>query len=316
MNRKNIAIFGSTGHIGKNLTYYFGKEKNCNLFLFTRDDEIDKNTRVECELKNNFSIQNYNEFNDSKYDVVINCIGLGDPAKLELSSETILETTETFDNIALDYLKSFPECKLINFSSGVVYEGDFTSPITETTLIDESFDIKNIRSEYTVSKINSEIKHRKLNHLNIIDLRLFSFFSRFMDLQSKFFMSDVVSSIRLGSTLIHGDDFFRDYIHPEDLFSFIQKCINKESINDVFDLYSKMPIGSLVLLDALHKKFHNFTYSRKEDLNDDTITSPTGFKKYYFSKSRKAELLGYKPKYSSLDTIFNELPYFLKDIPT
>ena len=45
---------------------------------------------------------------------------------------------------------------------------------------------KNGRGEYALSKINSEIKHRKLKHLNIIDLRLFSFFSRFMNLKSKF----------------------------------------------------------------------------------------------------------------------------------
>ena len=78
-----IAILGSTGHIGKNLTYYFGKEKNYELFLFTRDDKSGTNISVECELKNNFSIRNYDEFNDSKYDVVINCVGLSDPAKIE-----------------------------------------------------------------------------------------------------------------------------------------------------------------------------------------------------------------------------------------
>ena len=49
-----IAILGSTGHIGKNLTYYFGKEENYELFLFTRDDKSGTNISVECELKNNF----------------------------------------------------------------------------------------------------------------------------------------------------------------------------------------------------------------------------------------------------------------------
>ena len=67
-----IAILGSTGHVGKNLTYYFGKEKNYELFLFTRDDKNGANISVECELENNFSIRSYNEFNDSRYDVVIN----------------------------------------------------------------------------------------------------------------------------------------------------------------------------------------------------------------------------------------------------
>ena len=308
-----IAILGSTGHIGKNLTYYFGKEENYELFLFTRDDKSGTNISVECELKNNFSIRNYNEFNDSKYDAVINCVGLSDPAKIESSQGKILETTETFDTMTLDYLERFPDCKLINFSSGIVYGGDFSSPITETILINEKFDIKNIKSEYALAKINSEIRHRKLNHFNIIDLRLFSFFSRFMDLKSKFFMSDVVSAVKLGGVLVHGTDFFRDYIHPQDLFSFIKKCASKESINDVFDLYSKMPIGSFELLDNLHNKFHNFTHHESEELKYKILTSSTGFKKYYFSQSKKAEELGYKPRYSSLDTISEELPYFLKN---
>ena len=116
-----IAILGSTGHVGKNLTYYFGKEKNYELFLFTRDDKNNTNISVECELKNNFSIKNYNEFVEAKYDVMINCVGLSDPAKIESSQGKILETTEKFDTMTLNYLEKFPDCKLINFSSGMQF---------------------------------------------------------------------------------------------------------------------------------------------------------------------------------------------------
>ena len=34
---KNIAIFGATGHIAKNLIYYFSKNTEHKLFLFSRD---------------------------------------------------------------------------------------------------------------------------------------------------------------------------------------------------------------------------------------------------------------------------------------
>ena len=308
-----IAILGSTGHIGKNLTYYFGKEENYELFLFTRDDKSGTNISVECELKNNFSILNYNEFNDSKYDAVINCVGLSDPAKIESSQGKILETTETFDILTLEYLKNFSETKLINFSSGIVYGGEFSFPITDTVLIDETYNYKNIKSEYALSKINSEIKHRAFKHLNIIDLRLFSFFSRFMNLKSKFFMSDVVCSITENRYRLNYDyaDMYRDYIHPKDLFSFIKKCFKKKSINDVFDLYSNKPIRKNELIDFLSKKYHVLAYS--SGTNMPAFAGPTGFKKYYFSLSKKAEVLGYKPKYSSLDTISEELPYFLKN---
>ena len=34
---KNIAIFGATGHIAKNLIHYFSKNTEHKLFLFSRD---------------------------------------------------------------------------------------------------------------------------------------------------------------------------------------------------------------------------------------------------------------------------------------
>jgi nucleoside-diphosphate-sugar epimerase len=242
--------------------------------------------------------------------VIINCVGLSDPARIEASKGEILESTRTFDILTLEYLKNFSETKLINFSSGIVYGGEFSFPITDTVLIDETYNYKNIKSEYALSKINSEIRHRASKHLNIIDLRLFSFFSRFMDLESKFFMSEVVSSIKENKTLFTDNtNFYRDYIHPEDLFLFIKKCVNKNSINGAFDLYSKKPIGKFEVLASLESK-----YGLKYKIDSGTkVINPTGFKKNYYSKSRKADLLGYKPKYSSLDTISEELPYFLKN---
>ena len=306
-----IAILGSTGHIGKNLTYYFGKEENYELFLFTRDDKSGTNISVECELKNNFSIRNYNEFNDSKYDVVINCVGLSDPAKIETSKGEILETAKTFDTLTLEYLKKIPKTKLINFSSGIVYGGQFSSAVKNTNLIDENFNDGEIKSEYVLAKVRSEIKHRMVKHLNIIDLRLFSFFSRFMDLSSKFLISEVISSIKQNKKLITNEfDFYRDYIHPKDLFSLLKKCINKNTINDVFDLYSKKPIGKFELLDSLKDNF-GLQYEIRPNSG---FSSPTGFKKNYYSESRKAKLLGYKPQYSSIETIVNEMKYFNPEI--
>ena len=41
------------------------------------------------------------------------------------------------------------------------------------------------------------------------------------------------------------------------------------------------------------------------------FSSPTGFKTNYYSESRKENLIGYEPEYSSLATIENEMTYFL-----
>ena len=302
-----VALLGSTGHIGKNLTYYFGKEKNFELLLFSRNEKKLEKTISQFELKNNFTIRKYDEFNNLTYDVVINCVGLSDPAKIETSKGEILETAKIFDALTLEYLKKFPKTKLINFSSGIVYGGQFSSAVKNTNLIDENFNDGEIKSEYVLAKVRSEIKHRILKHLNIIDLRLFSFFSRFMDLSSKFLISEVISSIKQNKKLITNEfDFYRDYIHPKDLFLLLKKCINNNPINDVFDLYSKKPIGKFDLLDSLRDNF-GLQY---QVVPNSGFSSPTGFKENYYSKSRKAKLLGYDPQYSSIETIVNEMKCF------
>ena len=302
-----VALLGSTGHVGKNLTYYFGKEKNFELLLFSRNEKKLEKTISQFKLKNNFTIRKYDEFDNLTYDVVINCVGLSDPAKIETSKGEILETAKAFDTLTLEYLKKIPKTKLINFSSGIVYGGQFSSAVKNTNLIDENFNDGEIKSEYVLAKVRSEIKHRMLKHLNIIDLRLFSFFSRFMDLSSKFLISEVISSIKQNKKLVTNEfDFYRDYIHPKDLFLLLKKCINNNPINDVFDLYSKKPIGKFDLLDSLRDNF-GLQY---QVVPNSGFSSPTGFKENYYSKSRKAKLLGYEPQYSSIETIVNEMKYF------
>ena len=104
-----VALLGSTGHVGKNLTYYFGKEKNFELLLFSRNEKKLEKTISQFKLKNNFTIRIYDEFDNLTYDVVINCVGLSDPAKIETSKGEILETAKIFDALALEYLKKFPK---------------------------------------------------------------------------------------------------------------------------------------------------------------------------------------------------------------
>jgi len=302
MSTKSIAILGCTGHVGKNLIYYFGREERFELVLFSRNKKKIKKIVAENHFKNNFTLNNYEEFNESKFDVIINCIGISDPAKIESEEKMIMKLTEDFDQLILDYLKNNSDVKLINFSSGAVYGEEINSPINDTT----PFSL-NAHSQYAIANIQSEIRHRNLAEFNIIDLRLFSFFSRFMDLNTRFLISEIISSINQKKKFITNEfDFYRDYIHPEDLFSLLKKCIDKNTINDVFDLYSKKPIGKFDLLDSLRDNF-GLQY---QVVPNSGFSSPTGFKENYYSKSRKAKLFGYEPQYSSIETIVNEMKYF------
>ena len=49
-----------------------------------------------------------------------------------------------------------------------------------------------------------------------------------------------------------------------------------------------------------------------EIVDKDAFSSPTGFKKNYYSISRKTAKISYEPKYSSLETILSEAEVLLK----
>ena len=91
MSKLNIAILGCTGHVGKNLMYYFGREETFELFLFSRDKRRISNSIQHCEIRGSVSSRTYDEFSKLDYDVIINCIGISDPAKIESEGKLILK---------------------------------------------------------------------------------------------------------------------------------------------------------------------------------------------------------------------------------
>lgn len=303
-----VAICGSSGHIGKNLISYFSKEKNCELYLFSRDRSLSIN-----KLNNYFPqispcIKTYDSFNDVKYDVIINCIGISNPHELVSDPSSVLTITELYDNKIINYLKKFPSTLYINLSSGAVFGEDFDSPVNDMTL--SKFSINNPKSGYfySISKLYSEAKHRLLSDRNIVDLRIFGFYSRFIDLKSKFFLCDLIRSIKNNTEFITNQvDIMRDYVHPSDFYSLICKCINKKTINDAFDVYSALPVSKFEILEKLSKKYDlKYIVNNKLD-----FSSPTGLKKNYYSTSRKARDMGYNPQYSSIDAILKETEFLL-----
>ena len=80
-------------------------------------------------------------------------------------------------------------------------------------------------------------------------------------------------------------------------------------MNDVFDLQSKQHISKFEILNLLKEK-HDLHFEIIQDMKQPDYTE---FKRKYYTDSNKTESLGFKPKYSSLDTILDELPYFLTD---
>lgn len=276
---KKIAILGSTGYIGRSLAELFLKDDEFELFLFSRVKDESRNI-----LPNGV-------FLDYRYDVILNSTGLGNPKSLRTGGIGVFEATESIDNLILKYLEKDTQAMVVHLSSGAVYN---------------KIDVNNISNNdfYTIAKMNSEAKHRSLTNFNIIDLRIFSFFSHLVDTEIEFFMSDVVKSLKNKSVLeTTRDDMIRDYVCPEDLYSLIKLVISKEKLNDFFDVYSKEPVSKFEVLDFFKNKY-GLEYKIKDD---ESKNSPTGLKSEYFSKNKKTEVLGYAPKLTSLQGIEEEI---------
>lgn len=312
MKRYKIAIFGSTSHIAKGLINNFLLSSGFSLHLYTRSPDkvrsflgaIGKSTEKGCVIH-----EDYRDLTTCSYDVVINCVGVGTMNKLQGNYSRYFTVTEEYDNLALGYLRNIlPDALYISFSSGAVYGRGHSAPVEENSL--NHVKVNHILPEdyYAIARLNAEAKHRAFNNLNIVDLRIFSYFSRFIDLADGYFITDVLNCILNKKTLLTDKaNIVRDYVHPDDLFSIIRKCMHVEKINATFDVISAKPVEKRKILDYFSVEY-GLKYETSGSAN---LASATGSKNIYCSRYNKASEIGYKPEFSSMDAIKEESKYIL-----
>lgn len=301
-----VAILGVTGYIGRSLLNEFFLEKDRFMVsLFSRSVSKVEDLISTMPHAHTYECKNLNDFSQGSYDVIINCTGIGDPSVLKKNPSSIFAITEEMDALILSYITKHQETLYINISSGAVYGSNTKDPITSSTPTVVSFVEMTPYDYYAVAKINSEAKHRAMNNVHIVDLRVFAFFSSFVDQDSGFFMSEVARAILHKKVLVTTDqDMVRDYSCPKDLFSLISLVIKKKTVNDFFDVYSKAPVTKFEILDFC-KKVYGLEYSiQKSEV-------ATGITKSYYSTNTKALGLGYSPAFTSLEGIQTEMEKML-----
>ncbi len=312
MNKSKIAILGSTSHIAKGLINNFLQSGEFSLHLYTTSldklcnflGSIGKSADKDCIVH-----KGYENFNKSSYDVIINCVGVGTYNKLQGNYSNYFIVTEEYDNLVIDYLcNNYSEALYISISSGAVYGRAFSKPVEKNTM--NCIDVNHINTEdyYGIARLNSEAKHRAFKNLRIVDLRIFSYFSRFIDLTDGYFITEVMDCILNKKLLVTNDmNFIRDYVHPEDLFSMIRKCMDAGKINVAFDVTSAKPVEKREILD-----YFSLEYGLKYEISRSlSHVSATGSKNIYCSNYNNAACIGYKPAFSSMDAIEQESKYIL-----
>lgn len=305
-----IAILGGTSHISKDLIVRFGQDTDCHVTLFNRnaakatrfiDDSFAKALdRSRIEVRDGFD-----SFLDGRFDVVINCTGAGTRRSLRGEYWKWFAVTEEFDNLALRYLREInKECLYISFSSGMIYGRpppaeigkDSAWPIQPNNITDADY--------YGIARLNAEAKHRAFADLHIVDVRIFSFFSRYIDLQDNYFLIDAANAIRQKTPLKTArSNMVRDYIHPEDLYSLLRAIIRKRALNTALDAASAKPVDKEALIQWLQNRF-----DLQIVFSDAWSESPTGAKNRYCPPRGDAEALGCAPRYTSLETVEAEMP--------
>lgn len=317
MNNKNtkklnIAIFGSNSHIAKSLINNFLKDTGFSLHLYTRSldksrsflKSIGRVVSEDCVIHGS-----YKDFLRPSYDVIINCVGTGASNKLKGNYTDYFTITEEYDNLAINYLRNTcADTLYISLSSGAVYGRGLSAPAGESTLNCLRVNHISVEDYYAIARINAEAKHRAFNKLNIVDLRVFSYFSRFIDLSESYFVAEALDCILKKKMFVTDNvNFVRDYIHPQDLYSIVRKCIYAGKINAAFDAVSRKPVTKKEILD-----YFSSAYGLKYKIGRlQSHASPTGQKNIYCSNYNSASSIGYKSAFSSMDAIKDESKYIL-----
>ena len=305
---KRVAILGATGYIGKSLMCEFLEAQgDYKLFLFSRSTRTMKNFVKDVSKEGDCGVHSLDEFGSFKYDVVINCTGVGDPSLLQKDPANIFTVTEEVDSMIINYLFKNPKTTYINMSSGAVYGDNFKKPFTEKSNTVLHINALSPQEYYAIAKINAEAKHRSLPHLHIVDIRVFAFFSSFVDIKAKFLMSEIAYCIQHKKIFTTNDEnIIRDYSTPKDLFALVQLILEGEKVNDAFDIYSKKAVSKFELLSFLEKK-----YKLQYEIIENSKKGLIVIKKNYSSKNKKAESIGYIPKFTSLQGIEYEIEKLL-----
>ncbi|EJM14033.1 NAD dependent epimerase/dehydratase family protein [Pseudomonas sp. GM18] len=305
----NIAILGANSHIAKDLVASFANSTGYHCQLFLREvAALDSDIRRIAERKS-YPVLDYSSFSvDSCFDAIINFVGVGDPARAKMMGAQIFEVTEQYDQLALSYLKQHPSCKYIFLSSGAAYGSSFEEPVGEGTKA--LFPINNLQSQdwYSIAKFYAECRHRAMPDLNVVDVRVFGYFSHRQSIDARFFLSDILRAIKSNQVLgVSPENMVRDYLAPADFFQLVKKILSAPPANDVVDCYTLEPIDKFSLLSSIKHEFG----LQFEVVGDSAKLNATGAKSNYYSLNRNAEKFGYMPVESSLSGVLSEIELYL-----
>jgi nucleoside-diphosphate-sugar epimerase len=299
-----LAILGATSQIAKDLVQSFAAHGQHELVLYARRPDAVSQWLLNVGLVGRYSVTDFAAFSaDEHFDAILNFVGVGNPAQAAAMGATIFDVTLKYDELALNYVRRHHECRYLFLSSGAAYGSSFESPADVNTK--SVIDINHLQPQdwYGVAKLHAECRHRAMAHLQIVDIRVFNYFSHTQDMEARFLMTDIVRAIRDKAVLQTVSDYIvRDFLHPADFYQLVSVLLMAPPTNTAVDCYSRAPINKSTLLTAMQEKF-----GLQYEITESTAgVNATGSKPHYYSLNSRAADFGYKPVLTSLQGVFQE----------
>jgi nucleoside-diphosphate-sugar epimerase len=305
-----IAILGATSQIAKDLILSFAKKNLHELILFARKPDSVKSWVEKNPLVKKYQIKDLKNFNtDERFDAILNFIGVGSPIQATIIGTDILNITQKFDNLVIEYLQRRPECRYIFASSGAVYGINFSSPVEENSHSIIPVNSFKTSDYYSLAKIYAEYRHRSLVDLPIVDIRIFSYFSSTSNMNSGFLITDILKSIIENKIFTTSDiNIVRDYASPKEIYKLIESILMSAPINIGVDCFSQAPIDKFEILELMRGE-----YKLEYKINIEKKEIPNSLNKLnYYSINKKAtEIFGYIPEAMSSENIKNQTKILL-----
>lgn len=304
-----IAILGATSQIARDLIVSFSVEEDKHLHLFARSPDKVAKWLASVGLPDRYLVDGFSAFSQQEFDVVINFVGVGNPAQALAMGNSIFDITLYFDAMVLDYLQTHPQCRYLFLSSGAVYGANFNEPVKRDTPAVVAINDLAPYEWYGAAKLHAECRHRFHPELSIIDIRLFNYFSHTQDVSARFLITDILRAIRDKIVLKVSPDYMvRDYLHPSDFYNLVSALLSAPATNAAVDCYSQAPIDKPSLLATMQEKF-GLQYEIAEAASS---VNATGRKPYYFSLNTRAADFGYQPDMTSLEGLLQEATAILQ----
>ena len=301
----HIAILGATSRIAQDLIRSMAHDPELEFSLYARRPEDVGASQLGLfqDRHRVFSFDCFETIN-TKFDAIINFVGVGSPAQATEMGGAIFDATLLIDELGLAYVRNHPECRYLFLSSGAAYGTNFDQPVTDATK--SIFDINHLGSQdwYGVAKLHAESRHRALKHLAIVDLRVFNYFSSSVKLNAGFLVTDILSSIINNHVMkTSGVNITRDYVGPREIVQLVQKILRAPSQNKVVDFFSRAPVDKFSMLEHMKAELG----LQFEIVGGRTGLVATGNKLNYYSKSRRAtQAFGYVPTATSLEIVLEQ----------